>query len=396
MATLEQTRPGERAETSFDIDGSRLTPIVDGPARLAALIALIVAAERELRLIYYIFTADAAGAQVRDALVGAAERGVAVSLLVDGFGSEHAPEAFFAPILAAGGSVCRFVPRFGRRYLLRNHQKLALADDKLALIGGFNIDAGYFAEGEADGWRDFALRIEGPAATALVGYFEALLGWARDSSATVRALARLLRAHSDGAGGLRWLFGGPTRRLNPWTRALHLDLRVARRAEVIAAYFAPNPGTLRRLGRLARRGTVRIMTSARSDNSMTIAAARHCYARLLRRGARIWEYQPMRLHTKIFVIDDTAYVGSANLDVRSLYLNLEIMLRVEHPGFAAWLRGHFERETDDCREASLAGIRERAGWWLRLRWRIAYFIVAAVDYTVTRRVNFRSGGPAIG
>ena len=392
MATREQ----HQADLSFDVDGSTLVPIVDGAARLAALIALLDAAEHEVRLIYYIFSADAAGTAVRDALVSAAERGVRVSLLIDGFGSEHTPEAFFAPILMAGGAVCRFVPRFGRRYLLRNHQKLALADARIALIGGFNIDAAYFAEGEADGWRDFAVRVEGPAAAALAAYFDALLGWTRDPRATMRALARLLRAHSGGEGRLRWLLGGPTRRLNPWMRALRQDLRTARRVDVIAAYFAPNPGTLRRLGRFARGGTVRIMTSSRSDNSMTIAAARHCYARLLRRGARIWEYQPMRLHTKIFVMDDIAHVGSSNFDVRSLFLNLEIMLRVENADFALWLSRHFERETEDSREASLARIRAHAGRWTRLRWRIAYFIVSAVDYTVTRRVNLGSGDGSIG
>jgi cardiolipin synthase len=396
MATTGQTRETEENAPSFDIDGSRLTPIVDGPARLAALIGLIEAAERDLRLIYYIFAADVAGTAVRDAMVAAARRGVRVSLLIDGFGSEHAPQAFFAPVVAAGGAVCRFLPRFGRRYLLRNHQKLVLADETHALIGGFNIEDGYFAEGEPEGWRDFALCVDGPAATALADYCDALLGWARDPEATVRRLARLLRSHSQSEGRLRWLFGGPTRRLNPWTRALHADLRGARTIDVIAAYFAPNPGTLRRLGRLARHGAVRIMTSARSDNSMTIAAARNCYVRLLRRGARVWEYQPMRLHTKIFVIDDAAYVGSANLDVRSLYLNLEIMLRVDDPAFATWLRGYFAHEVADCHEASLARIREVAGWWTRLRWRLAYFIVSAVDYTVTRRINFRSGDKAIG
>jgi cardiolipin synthase len=395
MAPLERQSLAVRAAAHFDIDGARLSPVADGGERLSALLALIGSAKHRLCLIYYIFSADAAGTVVRDAVVSAIERGVAVSLLIDGFGSQHTPQTFFAPILDAGGSVCWFLPRFGRRYLLRNHQKLALADDRVALIGGFNIESAYFAEDDTNGWRDFALLIEGPAVAALTGYFDALLGWARDPNATVRALARLLRAHSIGAGRLRWLFGGPTRRLNPWARALHQDLRGATRVDVIAAYFAPDPGTLRRLGRIMRRGSVRIITSARSDNSMTIAAARHCYGRLLRRRARIWEYQPMRLHTKLFVLDDAAYIGSANFDIRSLYLNLEVMLRVEDVDFANWLREHFVRETTDSREASLVRLRERAGWLMRLRWRIAYFIVAAVDYTVTRSVNFRSGDRAI-
>ena len=400
MATREQDEVKQGIlrddPPSFDVDGNKLTPVVDGVARLAALIALITSAEHELRLLYYIFSDDAVGVAVRDALVAARERGVKVLLLVDGFGSERTYDDFFAPLKQAGGSVCRFLPRFGRRYLLRNHQKLALADTTRALIGGFNINAGYFATDDPQGWRDFGLLVEGPAAAHLKGYFDAVLGWARNPHAKIRTLNRAIGRWSQRRGALRWLFGGPTRRLSPWARALRHDMATARRLDVIAAYFAPNPGTLRRIGRLAKRGVVRIMTASKSDNSMTIAAARHCYARLLRRGTRIWEYQPMRLHTKLFLVDDAAYVGSANFDIRSLYINLEIMLRIEDASFAAWLRGHFDAEVVDGREASLDLLHAHSGWLMRLKWRIAYFVVTVVDYTVTRRVNFGSPAGGIG
>jgi len=381
------TVEGDGAD-SFEVDGNRLTLVFEGDARRDALLTLIDGAERELRLLYYIYSADTVGAQVRDALVAACERGVSVALLVDGFGSEDTPADFFEPLRAAGGSVCRFLPRFGRRYLLRNHQKLALADGKRVLIGGFNIDDSYFAPPADDGWRDLGLLVEGPAADHLTGYFDMILGWARDPKAKMRTLTRGLGQWSQRNGQLRWLFGGPTKRLSPWARALRRDLATSSRLDMISAYFAPNPGMLRRIGRLARRGTVRIMTASKSDNTMTIAAARNCYVRLLRRGARIWEYAPTRLHTKLFVIDDVAYVGSANCDMRSLYINCEIMLRIEDTGIAERLRRYAAQETGQAREASEDLIRRRSNVWTRIKWAIAYFVVAAVDYSVTRRVNF--------
>ena len=381
------TVEGDDAD-SFEVDGNRLTLVFEGDARRDALLALIDGAERELRLLYYIYSADTVGAQVRDALVAACERGVSVALLVDGFGSEDTPADFFEPLRAAGGSVCRFLPRFGRRYLLRNHQKLALADGKRVLIGGFNIDDSYFAPPADDGWRDLGLLVEGAAADHLTGYFDMILGWARDPKAKMRTLTRGLGQWSQRSGQLRWLFGGPTKRLSPWARALRRDLATSSRLDMISAYFAPNPGMLRRIGRLARRGTVRIMTASKSDNTMTIAAARNCYVRLLRRGARIWEYAPTRLHTKLFVIDDVAYVGSANCDMRSLYINCEIMLRIEDAGIAERLRCYAAQETGQAREASEDLIRRRSNVWTRIKWAIAYFVVAAVDYSVTRRVNF--------
>jgi len=393
MAT-EAATSERQAHDLFEVDGNRLHLLIDREIRLKALLDLIDEAETELRLLYYIFWDDPVGVQVRDALVAARGRGVKVSLLIDGFGSQRTVDGFFEPLRDAGAAVCRFLPRKGRRYLLRNHQKIALADGGKALIGGFNVAAGYFGEG-LENWRDLGLLVEGAAAKHLESYFDMVLGWAHDPNSKMRDLNRCLRRHSQKHGPLRWLFGGPTQRLSPWARALKSDIGKSKRLDVIAAYFAPNPGTLRRIGRLAQRGTLRIISAAHSDNTMTIAAARNCYARLLRRSAKIWEYQPQKLHTKLFVADDVSYIGSSNFDMRSLYINCEIMLRIEDKALADRLHRHFEEETRQSREASLETIRERTGWWMRAKWKFAYFLVAVVDYTVTRRLNFRNPGAEI-
>jgi cardiolipin synthase len=395
MATHGVTDAAIR-QKSFTVDGHRLTLTIDGAARLDALIDLIRSATRELRLFYYIFASDGSGTRVRDALIEARRRGVAVSLLVDGFGCEDSDGAFFEPLIDAGAHFCRFLPRMGRRYLLRNHQKMAIADDARVLIGGFNVEDDYFADVAAQGWRDLALLVEGPAAAHLPGYYDALMDWAKQPKAKMGAIARLIGRSSQAEGRLRWLFGGPSRRMSPWARALKRDIEHGGRLDMIAAYFAPNPGILRRLRRLARRGgAVRIVTAAKSDNAMTIAAARHTYARLLRRGARLFEYQPTRLHTKLYVIDDAVFVGSANCDMRSLFINLEVMLRIEDRAFADAVRSFVDGEIADSREVKPDLLRARAGPFTRLKWSVAYFLVAVVDYTVTRRLNFRPGSDAI-
>ena len=356
----------------------------------------MASARRELRLLYYIFAADRSGARVRDAAIEACGRGVRVSLLVDGFGCEDSDDDFFTPLIEAGATFCRFLPRVGRRYLLRNHQKMAIADDARVLIGGFNIEDSYFSGIDRQGWRDLALLVEGPAAGHLPRYFDTLMAWAKQPKAKMSTLARLIRQASQSEGRLRWLFGGPTKRMSPWARALKHDIERGRQLDMVAAYFAPNPGILRRLRRLARRGgTARIVTAAKSDNTMTIAAARHTYARLLRSGAHVFEYQPTRLHTKLYVIDDAVFVGSANCDMRSLFINLEVMMRIEDAGFADAVRGLIDGDVADCNEVRFELLRARAGPFTRLKWSIAYFLVAVVDYTVTRRLNFRPGSDAI-
>jgi cardiolipin synthase len=82
-------------DRTLKVDGNRLTFISEGPARLQALLALIDGAKKSLRLLYYTFTSDASGEQVRDALYRANERGVKVSLLIDGFGSSRTPDTYF-------------------------------------------------------------------------------------------------------------------------------------------------------------------------------------------------------------------------------------------------------------------------------------------------------------
>ncbi|HEV2864943.1 MAG TPA: phosphatidylserine/phosphatidylglycerophosphate/cardiolipin synthase family protein [Allosphingosinicella sp.] len=377
-----------RIET-LTVAGNRLTLLVDGPDRLEALIRLIDEAEKSLRLLYYIWADDEAGRRVRDALRRALDRGVAVSLLVDGFGAANATAAFFEPLLNAETRFCRFVPRFGRRYLLRNHQKLALADGRRVIIGGFNIANEYFGTIESGAWRDLGLLVEGEGVASLEPYFDDLFRWASNGEGRIRELRRILNRHSVRGGKFHWLLGGPSRRLSPWARSVRRDMRGAKKLDVIAAYFAPGPALLRRAGNVARRGAFRLITAAKSDNNATILAARHSYWVLLRRGVRIFEYQPTRLHTKLFVLDDVVHIGSANFDMRSLYLNLEMMLRIDDPSFAALMRRYVDNEVANSTEITLDDYRRQRTLLNRLRWAFAYFVVAVADYRIAHRLNFK-------
>jgi cardiolipin synthase len=370
----------------FVVDGNRLTLLVEGHERRTALIGLIDEAQHSLRLLYYIYTDDDTGRLVRAAMERALDRGVKVSLIVDGFGSSAKP-GFFTPLEEKGADICHFLPRFGRRYLLRNHQKLALADENVAIVGGFNVEDGYFDDDK--GWRDLGIRVEGPAAKRLAGYYDALARWTRQPRARLRYLRRALSRWSNPRGGrCCWLLGGPTRRLNPWARKLRLDMRGALRLDIIAAYFAPTPRMMRAIESVPRRhGEARVIAPAKTDHEVAIAAARHTYHRLLARGVKVFEYQRLKLHTKLFVIDDVVHIGSANFDVRSLFLNLEIMLRIEDKAFADQMRRYVDGEVADSRRIRPV-IHERAGFITRLRWALAYYLMAVVDASVTRRLSF--------
>jgi cardiolipin synthase len=358
-----------------------------GPDRLEALLGLIDGARHQLCLSFYIFARDESGTRVRDALVSAARRGVDVRVIVDGFGA-LAEETFFAPLIEAGGSFCRFAPRWSRRYLIRNHQKIVVADGKRAMLGGFNVENSYFVPSAENSWNDLAFTVEGPVVARIAAWFAELEDWAMRPDAQFLAIKRKVSQWHAGDGPVQLLIGGPTRGLSSWAREVGLDLRQGDRLDMIMAYFSPAPRLLKRLRAIARKGQVRLLFPAKSDNSATIGAARALYGSLLRSGARIWEFQPCRLHTKLIVLDDASYLGSANFDMRSLFLNLEIVLKVEDAALARRLREYFAYHLPACREITREFYDARATFFKRLLWRLSWFLVTVVDYTVSRRLNF--------
>ena len=107
--------------------------------------------------------------------------------------------------------------------------------------------------------------------------------------------------------------------------------------------------------------------------SATVGAARFLYWRLLKRGVEIFEYQPTKLHTKLIVIDDVVHIGSANFDMRSLYLNLEMMLRVDDPAFAAMMRRFVDGEIADSKRITPEEHRKSMTLWNRINWALRLF-----------------------
>jgi cardiolipin synthase len=372
-----------------EIAGNRLELIESGKERLRVLLELIAGAERCIKMLMYMFNPDEVGEVVRDALVAAASRGVDVKLLIDGFGSD-APDDYFQALDAAGGEQCVFNPRYGRRYLLRNHQKLVVIDDRIAIVGGANIDDSYMTDSGPKHWRDLWLRVEGPEAAMPSHYFDTLFRWSTHRRPGLNYARRRLARYSEWRGPLQWKFSGPLSMRNSWWRSIGQDIKRGNRLEMIFAYFAPPGAMLRRIGRLGRRGRARIITAAKSDNNATIGAARHSYSRLLRRHVEMYEYQPAKLHTKLAIVDDIVHIGSSNFDYRSLYINMEVMLRIKDAEFAAAMRTYFERELADSRWITPALHKRRANPWRRMKWAISHFLVNVMDYTVTRRLNFRA------
>ena len=371
---------------SASVDGLDLWVYPRGGERLEALLALVDGAKRSLKLCFYIYAKDETGRRLRAALTDAARRGVAVTLIVDGYGAE-ADEEFFREMCEAGGDFRCFSARKSLRYLVRNHQKIALADDAKAIVGGFNIADDYFAPPEDNGWNDLAVWLEGPAVDPLVAWYEKLLEWTDADGVEWKQVRRAVRDWEGAEGKVGWLMGGPSRHLSSWARCVSKDLMEGDRLDLMMAYFSPPKRLLKRIGRIAKTGKARLVMAGKSDNAATIGASRSLYDYLLRKGAEIHEFDACKMHTKLMVLDDTVYLGSANFDMRSLYINLEIVLRVEDAAFADRMREFIAEHL----KASVPITPERhKRWntlWNRVRWNVSWFLVGVMDYTVSRRLN---------
>jgi cardiolipin synthase len=357
-----------------------------GSGRRERLLSLIDEARVSLKLVFYIYADDACGRRVREGLIAAAKRGVKVSLIVDGFGA-GVDEAFFAEFEAAGGCFFIFSPHWTPAYVIRNHQKIVIADERIAMLGGFNIEEDYFAPPEENGWRDLAFTLEGGLVARVSEWFAELEAWTRNPRAQFRGIRRRVRKWDPGVAPAQILIGGPTIGLSTWSRSVSRDLIRGERLDMIMAYFAPAYRLRKRIRRIAANGRTNLVLAGKSDNPATIGASRSLYRKLLRAGAHIYEFQPCKLHTKLIVLDDTVYLGSANFDMRSLYVNLEIVVRIEDRALAERMRQFVAEHIPASEEVTPELYREWATPWNRLRWGLSWFLTSVVDYSVSRNIN---------
>ena len=326
--------------------------------------------------------------------MAAARRGVRVRVLVDAAGSWFLPEDFFHSLVAAGGEVRRFNPLHLWRFGVRDHRKLLVCDESVIFIGGFNLADEYDGDGVTCGWCDLGVRVENlMLATELIASFEELFALADFHRQPLRRLRLFKRKRQSQKRTLAELcIIHPGHGASRFQTALYQDLSKARDVRIVSAYFLPTRRVRRDLMRVAQRGgRVQLLLAGQSDVPVSQMAARSLYHRLLKAGVEIYEYQPQILHAKLILCDGVAYVGSSNLDIRSLNLNYELMLRFADETVAAEAQEIFGRALKHSLKIELAAWRKNQTWWQRWQNHWAHFLLARIDSFVALR-QFRTMG----
>jgi cardiolipin synthase len=381
--------------------GNQVVLLQGGDELFPRMCAAIAAATREVWFATYIFHDDAAARGVADALVAAGRRGVAVHLVVDGFGSLgtlHSLRGWLRgePVrLEVFRPLDRWYAWLQPGQLRRLHQKLCVIDETLAYVGGVNIidDRHDLRHGWTDAPRlDFAVEVRGPLvhqvhATARAMWSRANLGhgWREEVRSLARsaapvdqtmALLRRLRSRSPRRGGegsrapmrAAFIVRDNLRQRRSIERSYVDAIRSARtRVDIAVPYFYPGHGFRRALRLAARRGVkVRLLLQGKIDYRLAAMAARALYDELCGHGVRIFEYTPAFLHAKVAVVDDDwATVGSSNIDPLSLLLNLEANVVVRDRDFARSLARRFDDAVAASAEVGMEPARR--GWraWLQ-------------------------------
>jgi cardiolipin synthase A/B len=356
-----------------------------GDEAFAAMLDAINAAQKVVRFEMYIYTASPLGEKFREALVEARRRGARVRVLIDALGSMTLSQSFWEPLTKLGGEFRWFNPVSLRRWTYRNHRKVLTCDEAVAFIGGFNVASEYEGDGVERGWRDLGLQITGPLVQELAESFDAF--YAR-ADLPHKRLQRLRKAQNQIIGGRNWrlLSSGPGRGHRELRRTLVDDVAYAQSLKIICAYFLPTWRLRKELLRVhARGGRVQLILAGKSDVLLSQLASRRLYQSFLRRGVEIYEYEPQILHAKLFIMDDIVYVGSSNLDTRSLWINYELLVRISDPQVAAEARTIFDDDLRHCRRIDAKAWRKSRTFWSKLKERWAYFVLARLDPWMARR-----------
>ncbi len=362
------------------IAGNQVTLLKRGTEFFPALIAAIDAAQRDVALETYIYADDPTGEAVTNALERAAQRGVNVRLLIDGFGAQDFRADWRQRLGAAGVIVLAYRPditpwTFRTERLRRMHRKIAVMDGTVAFVGGINVIDDLNGVPEGCPRFDLAVQVEGPLVAEVYLAVQKLwqrVAWLRlKQRFSQKTLTKRFTSAALQSGDMK---AAIVLRDNLRYRSSIEDaylgaVRSARREVFIAcAYFLPGIRFRHALVDAAKRGVrVVLCLQGHTDHPLLQLASRAFYESMLDHGVEIYEYSRSELHAKAAVVDGRwATVGSSNLDPLSLVLAREANIVVVDEVFAASVQAAIESAMVEGATPVRRMLWKHRPWWQRV------------------------------
>ncbi|MFV2196501.1 phospholipase D-like domain-containing protein [Nocardiopsis sp. LOL_012] len=316
------------------------------------MLAAIRGARRRILFESFIVKDDRVGGEFKQALIEAADRGVEVCVIYDGFANLVVPQSFFD--FPPNVRVLRY-PAFRPGILLlnvrksgRDHRKILTVDGETGFVGGYNVGSLYATE-----WRDTHLRMVGPATWELENAFVDF--WNTNRREGQPALEHIGDTGWDSR--MRVQRNVPEQLIYP-IRAMLLEAidRSTERVLFTQAYFIPDRELLHALTEAAARGVdVNVLVPDCSNHVIADWLARGQYTALLRGGVRLWLYENAMVHAKTATVDGKwSTIGTANVDRLSMTGNYEINVEIFDEGVAGHLEEVFANDLTNARELTMA------------------------------------------
>jgi cardiolipin synthase len=342
------------ANCSGFVTGNQITLIKNGADYFAAIELAIDRASHEIYLETYIYQNDSTGQQIADALLRAAQRGVKVYVLIDGYGSKDLPQSMRDRLGADGVQLLTFRPQISpwtlrRLRLRRMHRKILVVDREIAFVGGINIIADWEKTDTMPPRYDFAVSVQGPLVDVIrlsAQRLLSLVAWKRFRKGTIRYKALPISTYTGGTMSASFLVRDNFHHRRDIEAAYMGAIKEAKSEIILAnAYFLPGADFRHALIKAAGRGVrVVLLLQGKSDHPLQRYASQALYGNFLAAGIEIYEYHQSFLHAKVAVIDGYwTTVGSSNIDPFSLLLSREANVVVNDKAFAKTLWQSLEK-----------------------------------------------------
>jgi cardiolipin synthase len=315
---------------TVQIGGGTVTTYTFGTDLYDDMLAAIEGARRQILFETYIWKGDEVGERFKAALAAAADRGVEVYVIYDGFANLVVSPRFKR--FPANMKVLRYpVYTAGFRFLDlgrygRDHRKILVVDDAIGFVGGYNIGAPYETE-----WRDTHMRITGPGVWDLKRAFADFWNLNRRKRLGHSERPLLLETASTWEPKIRFHRNIPRLWMFP-IRSMYLEAinRASHNVWMTHAYFIPDQDFVDAMKAAAGRGVdVRLLVPHKSNHIVADWISRGYFSQLLASGVRIFRFRDAMVHAKTSTVDGTwSTIGTANVDRLSLQGNYEINVEV--------------------------------------------------------------------
>jgi cardiolipin synthase len=359
---------------------NRVDVLRNGVQIFPAMLSAIRGAQKTINVEFYIYWDGEIARTFAEALAERARAGVKINVVLDAVGSATMSHDLTDFLQRNGVSVEWYHPL--RWYTLsrvnhRTHRKLLIVDGEVGFCGGVGIADNWLGDADSpEHWRDTVVRVEGPVVTQM--QFAFLDNWVKSRGELLTGLQYFPQVPPRGTCLVQVVKSSPSEGSSTAKLLYIVSIVSAKRSIYInSAYFVPDRDTTRAMEGAVRRGVdVRVIVPGEyTDVPIVRHAGRFYYGNLLRRGIRIFEYQPTMMHAKTMVVDGVwTTIGSSNFDDRSFRLNDEVNVNIYDEGIAAKMEQMFFEDLARSEEVTrprwlkrpwLERVKERVAGWLK-------------------------------